>query len=686
MTREIVKGITWGIVVCVLMVVAVSLIAPPPLAPVPGSAGPLVVASAGDGREAVPAVEPGPTIPASDDLSVVDLPPVATDAGPAASADRVPRAAEAAPGVEVATPSGPESDAVGEASPEVAVPVDPAVAEAAAPEPPHGGRLAEAPHVAAAAVQPGAPAEDASVVGLADADPVGAVEAPEALLEAEVDAAPDAELSPPAEAAGPGPVVALAPGVPAVPRTDDRGPDPTAAEDRSPVHARPVVIASADGAGVLPSVDASAAALPEATPEPAPAAVSPDEVRAPEVMTTEDAVPGAVPPATVAAADADGAPAVGHPSPPVPVAVAGAGTDRAAVAPAEAAPLRIAEAEGPETSDGPAPLGQLLADLPPDQVAPVAPDLGLAPAEAAEAPPLDLAQAYPRRVPRSEAAPAPGLVTPVQDDQTPAAEAPAAEAPAAPAAVVAMPGKRVGRLPTIGEAEVAEPVAPVTPEKVLTGKAVIDNAVAFDDPGGLPRMALVLLDVGGDPVAAPAAPVTFAVDASRPDAAEAVAAYRAGGHEVVAMAPLPKGAAPSDAAVTLSVYMPAIAGTVAVIEAEPGGLQPDGQVAAQVVTELGRSGHGLIAWDSGLNQARQVALRQGLPFGEVFRDIDGAGQDAAAIRRFLDQAAFRAAQSGSLILVARATPSTVEAVDSWLSSPRARSVVMAPVSAVLTGG
>jgi polysaccharide deacetylase 2 family uncharacterized protein YibQ len=180
-------------------------------------------------------------------------------------------------------------------------------------------------------------------------------------------------------------------------------------------------------------------------------------------------------------------------------------------------------------------------------------------------------------------------------------------------------------------------------------------------------------------------PVTFAVDAARPDAAEAMQRYRAAGQEVVAITPLPEGAEPTDAAVSLQAYLDALPETVAVLEAQPGSLQASRPVTAQVIAELARSGRGLIAFDSGLNPARQIAGREGLPVGQVFRDIDGAGQDRAAIRRFIDQAAFRAGQEGQVILIGRVRPETMAALVEWRLTTRAASVALAPVSAVLRG-
>jgi polysaccharide deacetylase 2 family uncharacterized protein YibQ len=68
----------------------------------------------------------------------------------------------------------------------------------------------------------------------------------------------------------------------------------------------------------------------------------------------------------------------------------------------------------------------------------------------------------------------------------------------------------------------------------------------------------------------------------------------------------------------------------------------------------------------------------------VFRDFDGKGQGATVIRRFLDQAAFRASQEeDGVIMVGRLRPDTISALLLWGLQDRASSVALAPVSAVL---
>ncbi len=54
------------------------------------------------------------------------------------------------------------------------------------------------------------------------------------------------------------------------------------------------------------------------------------------------------------------------------------------------------------------------------------------------------------------------------------------------------------------------------------------------------------------------------------------------------------------------------------------------------------------------------------------------------IRRFLDQAAFKAGQEGAVIMLGRLRPDTISALLLWGLQDRANSVALVPVSAVLT--
>ncbi len=115
------------------------------------------------------------------------------------------------------------------------------------------------------------------------------------------------------------------------------------------------------------------------------------------------------------------------------------------------------------------------------------------------------------------------------------------------------------------------------------------------------------------------------------------------------------------------------------------GFQEDPALAKQVSAILSESGHGVISHPKGLNTGHRLAIKAGVPAGTLFRDVDGAGQDGRAIRRFMDNAAFKARQQDGVIVLGRARPATVQALIEWSLGNRAKSVALAPVSAVLLG-
>jgi len=178
-------------------------------------------------------------------------------------------------------------------------------------------------------------------------------------------------------------------------------------------------------------------------------------------------------------------------------------------------------------------------------------------------------------------------------------------------------------------------------------------------------------------------PLTVAVDASAPDAAEAVDFYQARGVEVALVLPLPDGAAPSDVDVTVQAYGPLLDRAAVVVAEAALAFQALGPGAAQLGTNLAESGHGLVSFPSGLNTGHKAALKQGVPAGLVFLDLDGEGQGASVIRRFLDNAAFRARNEDGVIVLARTRAETLQALLEWSLGNRAQSVTLAPISAVL---
>ena len=239
-----------------------------------------------------------------------------------------------------------------------------------------------------------------------------------------------------------------------------------------------------------------------------------------------------------------------------------------------------------------------------------------------------------------------------------------------------------------------EPEAVVTEASVPGDLPVVKRfAEAFENVDGKPLMSIVLIDDGSSTLAGADGidalsefpyTLSFAVDSGLKDAADRMAIYRAAGFEVLAMVDLPEGALPSDAEIALSVVLPAMDEVVGVLEGTKGGLQGSRDVADQVTAILAQSGHGLLTQDNGLNTMPKLALKEGVPADPIFRDFDSKGQTSRVIRRFLDQAAFRAGQEGAVVMLGRLRPETVSALSLWGLQDRAGQVALAPISAVLT--
>ncbi|WP_319823552.1 divergent polysaccharide deacteylase family protein [Thalassovita sp.] len=231
------------------------------------------------------------------------------------------------------------------------------------------------------------------------------------------------------------------------------------------------------------------------------------------------------------------------------------------------------------------------------------------------------------------------------------------------------------------------PDAPPVPEVKL--RPIETYAAPFDNPDAKPLMSVILLDQGNSSIGLEALtafpyPLSFAVDPLSPGAAERMDSYRAAGFEVLAMVDMPQGATAADTETLLRAALSRMPGAVAVIEGEATGLQTDKQVSDQAAAILAETGHGLVLFPKGLNTAQKLAAKAGVPAATVFRDFDGNDQNAAIIRRFLDQAAFKARQEeNGVIMLGRLRPETISALLLWGLQDRAESVALAPISALL---
>ncbi|WP_417724955.1 divergent polysaccharide deacetylase family protein [Salipiger sp.] len=243
-----------------------------------------------------------------------------------------------------------------------------------------------------------------------------------------------------------------------------------------------------------------------------------------------------------------------------------------------------------------------------------------------------------------------------------------------------------GRLPSIGGGEAPE--SPDSAAAPAAGRPLDRYAAEVDLAEGVPHMAVVLIDdgsgpLGPDTIEAFPFPVSFAISPSHPDAAGAAREYRARGFEVLAISGAPAGAQASDVEVALEGALDAVPEAVAVLEDPSSGLQATRAVSEQAAGFLKASGHGLVMLPEGLNTAEAMARRAGVPAVTVFRDFDGDGQDPRVMRRFLDQAAFKARQEGGVVMLGRLRADTVSALLLWGLQDRASSVALVPVSVIL---
>lgn len=211
----------------------------------------------------------------------------------------------------------------------------------------------------------------------------------------------------------------------------------------------------------------------------------------------------------------------------------------------------------------------------------------------------------------------------------------------------------------------------------------------FSNPSDRPLMSIVLIDTPGTALGPQVLrdfpyPLTVAIDALAPDALQRMQAYRDAGFEVLATANFPQGAGPTDAEVALGAIFGAVPEAIGLLEADDASLQQSRELTDQVTAVLADSGYGLVLQPKGLNTAQKVAVQEGVPAASIFRDLDGKDQNADVIRRFLDNAAFRARQAEEgVVVLTRLRPETISALLIWALQDRASQVALAPVSAVL---
>ena len=471
----------------------------------------------------------------------------------------------------------------------------------------------------------------------------------------QIEPEPQTELSPDAPAptvfGAPEAPIADAPAMPSVSETETAPrPDPTADIAR-PSIAFPTI----GGEDETTSPDTANDPLaPPAELQPAPM-TPPDAGQSPETVdqTVEED------------SSAPLAPSIAQPAPPPPALGGGS-----ALTPAQ-------PSEGADTS-APAPA---IAG-----VAPPPPALGAEPATGTQT----TTAADPVAIEEASVTPPARVVSQEDDTQEMAMAEPVA--PVLPS-VTAQPSGNSLVAPEPPEQD-AEPAATPEPDTAMPAapdlsRAIEAYAASFDPTETRPLMSVILID---DPeeeldrasVISLGLPVTIAIDPMREDAAEVAALYREAGFELALLATIfPEGAEATDVEVALTSAEETLPETVVILDTVDGRIQGDRAVLDAVVAAIGESGHGLVAFPQGLNAAEASATREEVPAATLFRELDDERERATVISRFLDRAAFAAAQEGSVIVLGHTYSETVTALYSWALGSRSESVALAPLSAVL---
>ena len=497
------------------------------------------------------------------------------------------------------------------------------------------------------------------------------------------------------------PVIAIADALLAEPASGGL-PAPAAPALDTPVIPNPQAPAPVTPASEADLILSTAPALPPAPPEPQPEPESQEPMAVIPVIPQADALPVIVAPAAVSvepgmvAAPATLPEQSGQTSPAQPDV---ADVLSEARGPADPAVLPDAAVTG-----GVAPETQVAAAVVPVVVPTVDPQAAPVPLDLPQIAPEPLPESAPEAVLNPDQLPPVEILTPelAQSDlaQSDLAQTdPVLTAPP-PSRIVlqgdaaSLPqvagGVRVNRPETSAVLipDEAQPVAPVA-EIVTEGPALTQFAAPFSNPDGKPLMSVILIDDGAiaglsDTLADVPFPVTIAINPGDPDATARMQVYRDRGIEVLAIATLPQGAQPSDVEVTLEAVFATLPQAVGLIDPGDGQVQSSTAVTGQTLARLAADGRGLVVFSDGLNPALRAAATASVPAVEVARDLDGHGQDAGTIRRFLDNAAFQARQTSGIVLLARLRPETISALILWGAENRAGQVALAPISVILS--
>ena len=146
---------------------------------------------------------------------------------------------------------------------------------------------------------------------------------------------------------------------------------------------------------------------------------------------------------------------------------------------------------------------------------------------------------------------------------------------------------------------------------------------------------------------------------------------------------IPQGAEASDLETTFATLSAILPESVAIMDQDLGGFQDSDRWRRWCLPVIKGEGRGLVTYDRGPECGRSDRAARGGPCCRVFRRLDGEGESKQTIRRYLDRAAFKAAQDGSVVVIGDTRAETVAAILEWTVEGKAATVSLAPVTAVM---
>jgi len=231
------------------------------------------------------------------------------------------------------------------------------------------------------------------------------------------------------------------------------------------------------------------------------------------------------------------------------------------------------------------------------------------------------------------------------------------------------------------------------PPPIATGPAFEAFAAEYQDTGEKALLAVILIDPGEGGMDRNflknlSFPVTFAVPATGDRAQFIDAEYREKGFEVLAMVPsdgpatLSRRARPKNLSDLLADYRQAVPGSIGLMDFPGGELHQDSRLLRALAEGLATSGHAMLTNKRRINNSDRIAQSAGIAYAKILRPIDADGS-VPSIRRALERAALTASKAGGAVIVGYSEPQTIKTLYEWILSNSARSVDVAPVSAVI---